>query len=405
MKLLWIGELLSPTLEKKVIHNDGAIMSALISERNLVTGIDSLGIEMDSINSCQVSVTCKVPRNKMPIIEREQWSRNSSSTDISVSYKNIKYLDMILRTKALKKETRQWANENKNQDTVSVIVYNMHSPYLEAAIEIKKIIPSAKIFLIVTDLPMYMDLEMSLIKKILKFLDWQNMKNILFKKIDRYILYAEPMAKYLELNREEWLLMEGSYDPDIIPQVKEECTDKVIVMYSGALHNSFGIEELLKAMDLLDDRYELWLTGKGTAVSLINEKAQINKKIRYLGFLPSRRELLEAQAKSTMLINMRKKEEAASEYCFPSKLFEYMVSGRPVLSCRLGGIPNEYYDYLIELPEIQAKSIAQTIEKVGNMSIEERRIIGISGREFILNKKNKYNQSRMMINFVMGNEK
>ena len=63
-------------------------------------------------------------------------------------------------------------------------------------------------------------------------------------------------------------------------------------------------------------------------------------------------------------------------------------------------ILNEYFNYLIEIPELTAASIAQTIRKVAGMPVPERRELGEESRNFILARKNKNVQAQRIIDFV-----
>ena len=171
-------------------------------------------------------------------------------------------------------------------------------------------------------------------------------------------------------------------------------------MYSGILDMRYGISELLDAFDLLDDSYELWLTGNGNAVDLIKERAKKDQRIKFYGYLPSRQDLLNKQASATMLISPRRDTEEGSKYCFPSKIFEYMVSGNPVVSCFLAGIPEEYHRHLIELKTVTKEEIAQTIKNVAAMSEKERTEFGLAAKTFVLENKNKFAQARKILEFL-----
>lgn len=50
-------------------------------------------------------------------------------------------------------------------------------------------------------------------------------------------------------------------------------------MYSGGIKKNFKIENLLKAFELLDDRFELWITGSGDFEKNVIEYADKNNKI------------------------------------------------------------------------------------------------------------------------------
>ena len=392
-KALWIGPGVGPTLLNMLTQRGGKLLSAQVSQNNLVEGLDALELNMDTLNAANIDV------NVLARIPAEQWSRKETLKDVSVGYRNVKYFNVLLRQKALCAEAKKWALENRGKD-VTILVYSMHAPFMAAACEVKRIVPEAKICLIVPDLPQYMDLQMSRVKKVLKAMDWRRIQGYM-KKVDRYVLYAKPMAEFLGLKDGQWIVMEGSFDSaqlareNLAPEA-----GKTSVMYSGVLDLRYGIPELLDAMELLDDTYELWLTGDGNAVELIKERAEKDSRIHFYGYLPSRQDLLDKQAQATMLISPRRDVEEASRYCFPSKLFEYMVSGRPVISCLLAGIPEEYHEYIFPLPHATAQEIAQTIQTVADMPETERAAAGQRAKEFVLKEKNKFVQAKKIWEFA-----
>ena len=384
--------------KQHIVDCGGKILSSSVSQDNLVEGLSKL-IDFDSINSFRVPY---YPEYKEKKIKEFHWSRTGKSRDRNVSYYNFKYVSLYFKTLALVKAAKKWARENKNQNVV-IFVYSMHSPFMAAANAIKKIIKNAKINLIVPDLPQYMDLEQSFVKKILKSIDWLQINHYM-KKVDKYILYSKHMAKFLKLKDDSWMVMEGTINQkDVIDDIRDD-SDKISVMYSGVCNLTYGIPELLDAFSLIDDEnYELWITGAGTAEELIKEHAQKDERIKFFGFLPSRHDLLVKQATATMLINTRKPDEPASAYCFPSKLFEYMVSGNPVLSSDIPGIPDEYFDYLVKMDAVSPQEIAKSIKKVAQMTADQRQALGKASREFVIENKNKFIQSEKILNFISEN--
>ena len=74
-------------------------------------------------------------------------------------------------------------------DKLDVFVYEMRSACLDAAAQIKKEIPQARIHLIIPDLPCFMDLNMSRVKKVLKQIDWNQMIQRL-DCVDDFLPYA-----------------------------------------------------------------------------------------------------------------------------------------------------------------------------------------------------------------------
>ena len=395
MKYLWIGLQFEYSIQQLLMQCNAKILSGKISEDSIIEGLQKNNItSMDSINSYRIP---SVLNSKILFCRRKQWQHQGDH--VSVGYLNIPYIDQISRTLHLTYEARKWATKHKN-DPVTVFVYSMHSPFLAAAQAIRRIIKNAKIVLFVLDLPQYMDFNMSPVKKVLKALDWNQLKKQM-AYVDKYILYSRHMAEFLALPEGSWTVMEGSFDPSsLVSENIPKTSDKISVMYSGIVDLRYGIPELLNALKLLDNRFELWITGGGNAEDLIKEHAKKDFRIKYYGFLPSRKELLLKQKQATMLISTRRPDEPASAYCFPSKLFEYMISGNPVLSCRIGGIPDEYFDYLVEMKSTSPADIAEAIQRVAEMPAEARDQLGERGKQYVLEEKNNVVQAKKILNFV-----
>jgi glycosyltransferase involved in cell wall biosynthesis len=318
---------------------------------------------------------------------------------VNVGYNTRKYINLISKRRALVKEAKKWAKEHKDED-VTVFAYEMHTPFMAAAVAVKKIIKNAKYVQLIPDLPQYMDMNMSTLKKILKKIDWQSIKRHM-KYVDKYVLYSKHMADFLKLKDGTFTVMEGSYDSSLMAdQSIRPSEEKISIMYSGVLDLRFGIKELLDAFKDLPQNYELWLTGNGNALELINERAKEDERIKYLGYLPTRLDLLNKQREATMLISTRDPSEPASTYCFPSKIFEYMVSGNPVLSTRINGIPDEYFDYIIPLDSLDPSYLRGEIERVAKMSSEQRQEFGQRARDFVLNEKNCTSQTKKILDFI-----
>lgn len=392
MKYLWIGILFGPSTDIVIREKGIKLMSSYVSQKGFIDGLDSFSIDMDSINSIPLDPS------KVKYVNGEKWSRNGKSEDISIGYKNAKYLNHIYRKKKLIRSAIEWALNHKDEE-VSIIVFQMHSPFIKAAIEVAKIVKKATITLIVPDLPKYMDLSAGLFKRILKRIDWISIKKYL-KVIDKFVLYAEPMVDYLRIQNKKWCVIEGMYDTSMKGNCIYKAKDKTVIMYSGILDLNYGIPELLDSFDLLDNKYELWITGLGNAEDLIRKRAMSDKRIKFYGYLSSRQELLDYQASADVLISTRNNKLVSSRYCFPSKLFEYLASGNIVISCYLDGIPSEYHNYLIELKEVSKESIAASIKKAASLSDADRDNLKRKEIAFIENEKNKIAVSKRLLDFV-----
>lgn len=398
-QLLWIGCLESNQEFENKVKKGANLGSAQVSQKNIINGIEEVSnLTFDTING---SVLPPFPIYKDKYIKEKMWDGKGNSFNISVGYRNKKYINKLYCKHSMILAAKKWIKKRYKGNELNIFVYSMRSAPMATACYIKKEIPNAKIYLIVTDLPQFMDLGENNVKRFLKKIDWISIKRYQ-KKIDGFILYAEQMANFLKIPKNKWLLMEGSYDIDEQQLEKNNIQEnRKAIMYSGKLDLQYGIDRLLNAFMKIDDKsIELWLTGGGNANDYIKECCQKDERIKFFGFLPSREDVLKLQAKASCLINMRLPSEIASNYCFPSKLFEYMVTGIPVISFKLGGIPDEYLKYIVTIEDENEESISKAIEKVLYMNKTEKDELGLKARNFILKNKNNKIQAKKILKFV-----
>ena len=93
-------------------------------------------------------------------------------------------------------------------------------------------------------------------------------------------------------------------------------------------------------------------------------------------------------------------ENVATKYCFPSKLFEYMISGNPTVAFRLKGVGEEYYNYITTFVDDTPEGIANTIIRLASLGDDECAAIGKKAKEFIVNNKNHYIQGRKVLDYA-----
>lgn len=134
------------------------------------------------------------------------------------------------------------------------------------------------------------------------------------------------------------------------------------VVYAGGVSEEYGVGNLLEAKRLSSQGFHLAVYGKGPIVDAVKRAAANDSDIEYGGFL-DQRELQRAYEQADLLVNVRSPDQEFTKYSFPSKLIEYMLSGRPTLTTELPGIPENYYDY-VYTTRPDAASIAHAIERV-----------------------------------------
>lgn len=248
-KLLWIGSFVIGDALVEARKRGYGNPASVQSQANLIEGLEhAYGQVFDTIGAL---VLPSYPKNETKYFKEIVFSHSDVAKDCLVGFDNHEFINRVTSKRNLIRKAKEWAISH-TEDSVEVYIYEMRSACLDAAAEVKRIIPSARINLLVPDLPVYMDLRMSRVKSTLKKIDWRHIKNTL-GIVNNFILYAEPMVDYLSIRDRSWIVMEGSINHSDIREFscKDDHSEMFVVMYSGHVEERFGINRLADAFQLL----------------------------------------------------------------------------------------------------------------------------------------------------------
>lgn len=224
--------------------------------------------------------------------------------------------------------------------------------------------------------------------------------NIFFQsKYDAYILLTKYMNDIVNPKSKPFILLEGICDSEIL-------TEKFIsfdkrknkFIYAGGLHERYGVKYMIEAfLELKQENVELHLYGTGDLSEWI--KTIKDKRIFYHGSV-SNKEVMIAEQSALLLINPRYTAGDYTKYSFPSKNMEYMSTGTPLLTTKLSGIPDEYFDYTYLIEKETKLGIKKDFEKVLSKSKDTLEKFGKRAKEFVTDKKNKVVQGKKLKKFI-----
>lgn len=307
---------------------------------------------------------------------------------------NLPWFKQKGRAAVAARTVEAWAARNLENRTV--LVYTQYLPYMQALHRVKKRFPDLKVAVIVTDLPNEMGLATGR-KGIRKRLETKmGQKSLaLLREMDGFVLLTAPMADALCIHEKPTEIIEGLIlSDDQQTHGGENASKKPVFLYTGTLESELGIPEMLAAFEQMPE-YELWICGHGNMAVQVEQYAKRCANIRFFGFVPQQ-QALAMQASATALLNPRQPSGLFTRYSFPSKTLEYMRSGKPVLCCRLEGIPADYDPYLRYMPE-GADGIVQAVRALMALSAEERERLGKEARNYVLQHKNPQKQCEKLL--------
>lgn len=251
-----------------------------------------------------------------------------------------------------------------------------------------------------TDMPKFADEcdEHGVLKKMM-YRSYNHKIERCMKDLDRHIVLTEAMA-CVAVDK-PWLLLDCIVDETMLeglaPQVHSDGMPHVL--YAGKLHQEFGLDLLARAIPLVKRPCVFDIYGDGNYAGELAELAAGQGNVHLHGIVPLR-QVLEAELGAAVLINPRTAAGEFTKYSFPSKTAEYMLAGVPVVMFRLPGISQDYDAYINFAKEETPEAFAQRIDKLLDLSCEERGKIGSAARTYVAENKNNRIQAKRVKAFL-----
>lgn len=235
-----------------------------------------------------------------------------------------------------------------------VVFYNMSYMYFGLAQAVKK--KKANPVLMLADFTDYHE-ETNFVKKIIAGLCEKS-----FKQFDSIISLANFEKGMFKADAKIEILRGGinfKYFEDIgAPQHGQG--GMLTFMYAGLLSNVTGVDVLLNAMKLVKTQnIKLLISGKGNLEETVKMRVKKDQRIEYLGFLDVD-EYYKKLNEANVFINPRNMTLAQNRNNFPSKILEYLATGREIISTKFSG--NEDFEGLVEWFDGSEEDLARKID-------------------------------------------
>ena len=230
---------------------------------------------------------------------------------------------------------------------------------------------------------------------------WKNMVSC-----ERYIV-LNPHVAELYLPGKQYIVVDGGVDEGEIKPLVDNTFERKErnIMFCGALTEYNGIKNLILAMGLVDDnRIVLDIYGDGYLRDVVEEAAKVNTRIRYHGRV-SNEIVMQKQQEAWGLINPRITEDPIAKVTFPSKTFEYLLSGTPVITTRLNGYGPEYENCMIFAEQDTPEGIAAAINRMLEMPASELEDMASRARNMVCTQKTWGKQAQRIAEFLVLSSK
>lgn len=183
------------------------------------------------------------------------------------------------------------------------------------------------------------------------------------RKYDYVVGLSENVRGYLQV-RQHFICMEGGIAQEFYDFYSEEKLrndGKIIIQYAGVLEPVTGIDRLISAFSKIENsNYVLRVSGRGSLKELVEKASACDTRIEYLGCQPYE-QYMKVLHEADILINPRNMELKENENNFPSKIMEYLATGKYIISTKFPGW--ERYDKYIDFCQSDVKSIKEQLVK------------------------------------------
>ncbi len=226
----------------------------------------------------------------------------------------------------------------------------------------------------------------------------------LLRRYNAYIFLTEAMNDVINTKHRPYIVMEGLVDSEMSLTHRTLPVAEKNIIYAGGLHERYGVKMLIDAfMQIEDSALRLSLYGTGPMAQSLHNYEKLDPRIHYYGLRPNT-EIVEAELKAFLLVNPRPTHEEFTKYSFPSKNMEYMVSGTPLLTTALPGMPKDYYDKIFVCYEESVEGFVRVLKEILSLSDTEMAEKGALAKSFVLNNKNNVIQAKRILKMCYTRE-
>jgi len=225
----------------------------------------------------------------------------------------------------------------------------------------------------------------------------------MLQEFDACIGLSIDVENYFKPSRTPFLWMPGACDPSRTPSpaTKEDPdASPVSFGYFGALAAHAGVGELVEVFLQSSIPGTLRVCGYGKLSETLKRLAQNNARFRFDGLLPKPDDCLPFGRSCDVLVNPRP-PGFGNRNNFPSKLFDFALCGRAILSSRISGVEQVlgpdafYYD-----AACHPASLLEALEKIAALNRLELRHRGKAIHNRVLTDFNWANQARRLAAFL-----
>lgn len=311
---------------------------------------------------------------------------------------NLKIVKNLLWGIQIRRFIRKWAKTHKDERR-DVLIYNVYTPPVSSVYKACRKY-GCKLTAILYDLgipPKRLGLGR------LTMMGYRKMEKQAEKyipRLDGRIVINEAIISHYSPGK-DYLLVDGGINEHVASNLfslKESTNKRLKLVLAGMLWDQNGTKLILDCLAKYPELdVEVYFAGQGIDVPLIRGAALHDGRIKYVGLL-DQKSLFRLYSEADVLLNLRLEEEV--DFHFPSKLLEYLVTGKHVVSTPVAHAERDYGAYMSLLHDKTPDGLAKLLKELISRSQADMLSQGRDAREFMLANRNWDVRTREMIEYI-----
>jgi glycosyltransferase involved in cell wall biosynthesis len=185
------------------------------------------------------------------------------------------------------------------------------------------------------------------------------------------------------------LVVEGGLSQELfdrlsgIPEGGDSRDGAFEIVAAGSLLHQKGFHEIVRAFGQLDGRqYRLHIAGWGPLAGEMREAARRDSRITFHGMLDMDG-MLRLYASASVVVNMLLTKAIDTRYFYPSKTWELLASGVPLITTLSGPHEHDWADFIFPVQDETASGLAEVFRRAEATPWEQRAAMGRKARSWI----------------------
>ncbi len=395
--VLFVGHLYPQHLESVILDQPfPPVQTQRFGEALMLALIEGFG---KSVQGLSVASLLDFPKCKLLIAPKARWYFKESSLMTMLPFINLMGLKHLTRFVATFLFTLKWALQNRSSKRV-IIMHGVQSCKIWGVLCACAFLPALTFSFLTDDLGLPMRWE-GRFSRMIRRIDVALMKQGL-QRVSGILTMTQQLADRLAPGRPSLIIhaIHNSYNSFTALPKRRKQDRTLTVGYFGGLYESYGVDLLLDIWEL-DNRHNqhLVIAGVGDLEARVKMVAARDIRVKYLGFLPPE-ELSGIYQDVDVLVNPRLTSSPIAALAFPSKLVEYLSTGKPVITTDLPVFDENFRRHLLIAKSDTPESLFHCIEEITLWSDEQYESWRIKSLDFLQNELSPLAQGQKIRYFV-----